>query len=239
MHNYSINSDKREKVTIAIFVLAICVNVFIEKNIVVSNIAEYIKNLVLADTTLGNTLSIAVSAVTPISIYWIIRMLYVNIIWKWHFLYRWHKIPDFSGVWIGEVESPLKKEKNPEIKVTVRQNWDKISIITKTKNSQAKSSQAEIEVDDCEEVILHYSYDCNRNGKCYKGFNSLKYDYGHKIEGDYFTNKEIDFVVKGTSCKDSKIVINNEVEINDNDELKDKVKKGMGSKGVIKAERCH
>ena len=236
MHNYSIASHKRETVTIVIFFGAVFCEFIIKKQGFDIIIANWIAGL--AGVQAEEMLNMAVGAATPISIYWMLRSLYVYIIWKWHFFYRWHKIPDFSGVWIGTVRSPLKKGTH-QITVKVRQNWDKILIVTSTKNSQAVSSQAEIEVNDNNGIILHYSYSCERNGKCYKGFNSLNYDYGHKIEGSYFTDKEIDFRINGVECTNSRIRINRNTRIKNNQHLSYIVKKGMGSKGWITAERYH
>lgn len=236
MHNYSITPYKREEVTILIFVLAVLIEFVIKQQEFDMMLADWIAGL--AGMQAEEMLNMAIGAATPISIYWILRSLYVHILWKWHFFYRWHKIPDFSGVWIGTVRSPLKRGTH-QITVKVRQNWDRILIVTSTRNSQAASSQAGIEVNDNNGVILHYSYSCNRNGVCYKGFNSLNYDYGHKIEGSYFTNKEIDFRVNGVECTNSRIRINRNTRIKNNQHLTYVVKKGMGSKGWIAAERCH
>ena len=126
MHNYSITPYKREEVTILIFVLAVLIEFVIKQQEFDMMLADWIAGL--AGMQAEEMLNMAIGAATPISIYWMLRSLYVHILWKWNFFYRWHKIPDFSGVWIGTVRSPLKRGSH-QITVKVRQNWDRILIL--------------------------------------------------------------------------------------------------------------
>lgn len=222
MHNYSINSNKREQVAIWIFVIACILMVMIQR--LMEFISGYIgqqQSILQTDTLL----QMMISTACPIGGYEILKYLYVHFIWKWSLIYRWHKIPDFSGKWIGTVESPLKQGKH-DITVTVQQNWDKIQIKTETSTSSASSSQAEIEVSESGEVVLHYAFDCNRQGNCYRGFNSLEYDFNNKkVEGAYFTNKKFDFHIDGV------------IREAPNLDMEEVIKNGIGSKGRIVVQR--
>jgi hypothetical protein len=136
-------------------------------------------------------------AILPLTLYGVLTYLYNNYIWKWGIIYRWHKLPDLSGMWEGWLSSPLKDERR-KLVIQINQRWNKIAISTKT-NTGAEASAftaAAIKEEDGE-IKLNYSYNNHRQdeyGKnmSYQGFNTLtlKQKEGKWVlGGEYFTNK--------------------------------------------------
>jgi hypothetical protein len=235
MHSYSIRpSGKREQTTLIIVFIAIVVYVIVRlfkigENF--GNIIDTATNGVASEYALVWELLIyAFSIIVPISFYAILVWIYSN--WLWKHLCWLHKIPNLSGYWTGYLKhgyiivgkNKKKIHDKTEIEVRIKQNWDKISIITETNNYKANSRFAEIRIDDNGDVYLKYVFDCyeTKTGekKYHQGYNELLF-YNNKLEGEFFTNRDAHLEGKMKYYK-TKVK---------------KVEKGFGTKGYISLER--
>ena len=237
MHDYSINSSKRETVVVYISLLSLIWAVVFEIN--VQNVSGKIADALMALSRdeskqfyTSNGLEALVQGIAifmPVGIYGILYWMYSKVFWRHGFFRMWHKIPDFSGKWIGEIERPLKDGKC-KIELEIRQDWNRIQVrsILQSNGKRAVSTLAGIEVRDDEDISLNYMYD-NLRGHCvYKGANTLKYDAEkNELKGEYFTDKVLNLKVDGTVR-----------ECDVNHRYKGKVKRkliqeGLGSKGGL------
>lgn len=188
MHSYSINSRKRESVVHAIaiisFVYGLVISILDIRHAFESSFGIQQNNFIWI------ILLQMFATLSPVTIYGIFITIYKKWLWKLPIFQNYHGIPDFNGIWEGELSSFLKGEKR-KITILIKQDWDKIKIQTYTnKGAKAESTLASINVDNTGAVFLSYAFDNIREKSTYIGFNCLRY-YEDELMGEYFTNKQL------------------------------------------------
>lgn len=225
MHVYSINNNKRETVIKITVVITLFIMFVITPHL--SSFKDWIFGKFLTNPNTAELERLIIEcllAVLPsLSIYGILRWGFKEIFWKLPPFYLWHKIPDLSGKWKMTLHSEMK-DSDRKIEVVIKQNWNKVSVSTKSPGgTTAVSNAAAIEINESR-VLFRYAYTVHAEFCSYEGFNTLNYEDG-RLRGTYFSEKNFLETELASLCgQDSQ------------SECVRKLRKGVGSKG--KMEWC-
>ena len=128
MHEYSIGNRNSEKVVFKIALIAFIITPGI--NYIIS----------LFTNILGNYIKITY-AVSSILVFSILYFFFNK--WLWRYFTLIIKVPDLNGTWKCQGHSKNYKNKNEfnwEAEIFIKQEWNKISIIQHTKESDSFST---------------------------------------------------------------------------------------------------
>lgn len=176
---YSVTDDKRNIVENILYVIScvICVviEVFILSKIRIDN--EF-WNMIL------NVIK-CVFAVSPVLFVWIFKKIF----YKW--IFKAINIKNLTGTYKVSIHSNYKRVENSTATIEIKQDFDKINIYFKAKNSSSVAINAKIDNSNIP-TILYYSYknegslDDSKN-KMHIGTAVLTFK-DNKIEGFYYNN---------------------------------------------------
>lgn len=237
MHDYAVEADKRRQVILVIFglyILIVCGMTVFRNNPLywlTDRMQEFlIRNLredVSAEVSLAFVKIVSSTFVPGIGI-GVFYTLYDHFLWKWKPFKALHKIPDLNGKWIAEISSPLKGEYHPQIKMEIRQTWNKIQVYGVSEHGTSTFSESASILEQHGQVYFSYSYWIHQfGGQCYPGFNSLKVEE-NRLSGQYFSAKNVKNEFRANCDCVRKKVRKPVMEM----------AKGCGSKGTIVLTRC-
>lgn len=171
MHDYSVrNYSKKIKVIYWISAIAVVITPSLVKflDLIFTKIP-----LFQSLYELSSILGCSISAFLVFSFLW---LCYSKCIWKLLYNLGIGRVPDISGIWdcngVGRKYNEIAEENLWTGTVRIEQNYEKISIILTTENSQSKSYSlvGDIEVHGKNEAILTYMYE-NEPSKVANGLN--------------------------------------------------------------------
>lgn len=196
MHPYSIDKKIRKTVVLILFVLSSFVAYFfsvkynmffgeLKENLLPSFMAPVIK-IIFAIDLIPNVIGV-------MTIYTGMEYLFENFIWKWNIVYKWHKIPNLNGLWIGKLTSSYNK-KTIDMEMTIEQTWSEISFKGHFGKSESFSNIAAINVDSIRGVSIYFGFhnesnDVNTCTQSYDGYNILTLKSKDQINAKYFNNR--------------------------------------------------
>jgi len=193
MITYSLNVGIRKKVAVILTLLSVFITFLLE-----NTIGQYFKfNSDLFNNAYSNEAFklLTTVAIPPFIVWCLLYTLYSKFLWKLPCLQVFHKIPNLNGVWNGYTFNSKKPNpKKRSVKVTIRQDWDHISIRTDMqdtpKESFCKCTVAAIDIVNGE-VRLKYTYKNMLLGtESYVGYNELQMEENRtRIVGQYITTK--------------------------------------------------
>jgi len=180
MHSYSIDSNERP--TIYLILAAISI------------LATFTLNLIFGKLNL--TIPWFVETPSVMSIYGLLCLCFTKVFWKLNLL---HKIglvntPVLIGKWNGEVQSSFDQHSSKqEVVIEIKQDWTNIQICLRGKNSNSKSQNASITVQDGLRLTYDYlnepSPDANQNMNIHRGTAILELSSDGSFEGEYYSGR--------------------------------------------------
>jgi hypothetical protein len=186
MHEYSADNRKQERVIYFIAILSIFITPF--ANYLLSILIDFFNDYIAISYT-----------ITTFVVFTILYFLFNKILWR--YFYWILKIPNLNGVWSCKGHSykytNSSTEYDWESEITIKQDWDKIGITQKTKESESFSTSiiGGIKIEDNDEVLLSYVYtNIPRNNTPelarHEGLVKLRFDKElRSASGDYFNDK--------------------------------------------------
>ena len=107
------------------------------------------------------------------------------------------KLPNLNGTWKGYVTSSFDEHsKKYDTTFTIRQNWNRISIVGEFEMSRSHSSTASIIVDDKNGITVNYDYMnepfsyATQTMEIHRGFNTLTLKpNGKEMSGTYYSGR--------------------------------------------------
>lgn len=127
MHNYEITGHPKVKVIIFITIIGVMLATWLNQSV------DFLEKVV------GMPISITISS---ISVAGILYILFSKWIWKWNIFMKIFKYPNFNGRYdiIGKSTKKTTNEKfDWEGILSIKQDWDKILVSMKSKNSSSES----------------------------------------------------------------------------------------------------
>ena len=120
-------------------------------------------------------------------------------LWKYSIFHKIGlvKLPNLNGSWEGYgISSFDEHSEKYDATFTIKQNWNRISIIGKFEKSKSYSLTASIIVDDQPETTLSYEYrnepfsSAAETMEIHRGFNSLTLNpNGQEMSGTYYSGR--------------------------------------------------
>ena len=231
MHDYMINNKVRRRVS-EILIGLYLIFVFVVRYFVGNDLSDIVFGAFIAFKISVNhdvwiyiedLLTIILPGAGIGVVYWI----YDKWAWKWCWIKKWHKVPDFNGRWEATIDSPLKGSRKPVIDMTIQQTWNKISIYGKSQHGTETISDSAMVMEMNGGTYVGYSYRIHHKTEpSYPGFNTLIYKED-KLYGDYYSDKDVrdDFRdILMNMCKEDGLKLERKL-------------KGCGSKGYISFQR--
>lgn len=107
------------------------------------------------------------------------------------------KLPNLNGSWNGYVTSSFDEHSTEyETTFTIKQDWNRISIIGEFKMSKSHSTSASVLIDDKAGITVNFSYTNEPSVKAietmemHHGFNSLTLNpNGQEMSGPYYSGR--------------------------------------------------
>ena len=196
MHNYTIEGDIRNKITMYITLLS--VGIYIILSLILSFFG--IKLLPLNITTANPAFRFIFKLFEIGFIFGPLKYFFDNYLWKTKLMKKIHKIPDFNHIWDGSFESSKVDEYGNNYtgscKMEIKQTWTKIHIISHFNQSTSYSDDATIKTNCTTGIELKFTYEnkaektANKNMKAHGGTNILIYNEAdNELVGNYYTDK--------------------------------------------------
>lgn len=188
MRRYLIDSGAREKVfTLIGFLSAIITFLFLVRidvnNIEFATISKFYSKM----------------SVTFVVIYFI----FTNWLWKIKLMFKFHKVPNLNGIWVGEfISSYINPDTNENTvgvcEMEIKQTWDKITVKSRFNESESNSINVSFNLNEVEGTVVSFDYKNDRKSKHlvnskagnHTGFNRLVLkEYAGEIylEGEYYS----------------------------------------------------
>lgn len=240
MHDYAIDAEKRKNVTMAVVLLYVLgAFVFVRLDDAIKTIIYQIVGIFAGNGAAGQEgiyINAVVSILFPGVGVGVLYLVYDRWLWKCKLMVCWHGVPDLSGDWIAEIESPLKNGRKPRIEMKIKQTWNKIRVNGISEAGTSTVSESASLLKQHGQMYFSYSYWIHQEGgQCYPGFNSLKV-IEIKRENENGTEKKIELRGQYFSAKNVEEELEqgglNMVEEGLKRQIKSQIK-GCGSKGVI------
>lgn len=90
------------------------------------------------------------------------------------------------------INSPLKGEYHPQIRMEIRQTWSKLQVYGISEHGTSTVSESASILEQHGQIYFSYSYWIHQfGGQCYPGFNSLKVEE-NRLSGQYFSAKNVE-----------------------------------------------
>lgn len=134
-----------------------------------------------------------------IGFYSIFYFLFEKSFWKHKIFQKMGiaKLPNLNGTWKGYVISSFDEHsKKHDTTFTIRQDWNRISIVGEFKMSRSHSSTASIIVDDKNGITVNYDYMnepfsyATQTMEIHRGFNTLTLkSNGKEMSGTYYSGR--------------------------------------------------
>lgn len=196
MHNYTIDTDIRPKITRIIVFLSIAI--FLLEALVLKLFGISLIPLNITFFSLGIFL-IKLVGLTATS-FMVLQLIYNKFFWKSKLMKQIHHIPNLNGCWTGEfISSKMDKEGMPytgSCKMIIEQTWTKIKITCYFNKSTSDSQTATINVNGSNGVELKFEYynkaekTIDENIKAHTGMNTLRFIKEEDLlTGDYYSDK--------------------------------------------------
>lgn len=178
MHTYSTNYTTREKVTATLMLLAIGL--------------AYATHFGLKWAELPIP-PVVVSVPSVMGWYEILLKAYQHYLWKKALsTFPLSSIPDFSGHWVGEIDSDSQAEKTP-VNVVIEQDWLNIKVVFKTKTSCSESISASLRSSSHPLLVYEYLNDpmkAPEEMKMHRGTARLSLVSSNALEGRYYNDQQ-------------------------------------------------
>lgn len=134
-----------------------------------------------------------------IGFYSIFYYLFSKSLWKHKIIQKIGivKLPNLNGTWKGYVTSSFDEHsKKYDTTFTIRQDWNRISIVGEFEMSRSHSSTASIIVDDKNGITVNYDYMnepfsyATQTMEIHRGFNTLTLKpNGKEMSGTYYSGR--------------------------------------------------
>lgn len=103
-------------------------------------------------------------------------------------------IPDLRGEWIGTIRPGDQTMDELKCEVTIRQDWERISIVMETEYSKSQSEMVFFNTRSAEGISLSYLYRNNPNSSAVQSMNMHQGTVSlvikeHVLEGYYYTGR--------------------------------------------------
>ena len=205
MHSYSIGGDKsslRRKVVIWLFCISVVLYT-LEMHLVDWITANFTTAFTGVNNFFSNLpwLGVSLSGLSAFAIFGVLFWLFDKHIWKLKFMQKLTEIPDFSGVWVGNLKSSYEESPEIDVSMAIKQTWNNVSIVTTFPESQSWSDSAHIAVHISRGPLLKFTYANRGDNKDWevrehRGENEMflqKQDEKTKqynlLRGDYYNNR--------------------------------------------------
>ena len=134
-----------------------------------------------------------------IGFYGILHYFFNRSLWKYSIFRKIGlvKLPNLNGIWRGYALSSFDNySKEYEATFTIRQNWNRISIVGEFEMSKSHSTSASILIDDKTGTTVNYSYTNEPSVKAiedmemHHGFTSLIFNpHDQELSGNYYSGR--------------------------------------------------
>jgi hypothetical protein len=212
MHTYAIGGKKSEirvSVITVLLVISIIASTLINFGIealakafptVFNGINSFFENWSFLDFSIGN--------ISAFVIFGLLMLGFDKKIWKTEIVNRFLDVPDFTGIWEGNLLSSYDPYKEVKVRMTITQTWTDISILsaffdleTGKKSSESGSDSAFVNPESHLGKLLKFTYAntaqvAEWEQSEHRGQNELilkEYDPATKkfmaLEGTYFNNR--------------------------------------------------
>jgi hypothetical protein len=145
MHNYSTDSNEREKILYALAVLAVVAAWLLSRALLAAHLA--VPWWFDAPSTMG--------------FYGLFFKVFDNYVWVASVLHRTRivKVPVITGEWRGYVTSSFDDQKRSRrVSVEIRQTWTRLTVLLSSELSHSFTLTAAIQVHAPEGIVLSYQY---------------------------------------------------------------------------------
>lgn len=195
MHDYAIDSGVRRNWTISIFCVSMIIGVLLQPvvdAIALGPLAPFLKSI-----HSQHPFVLIFRGTSPLAVYGIIHLCFSRLIWKSKRIrFGWLlDLPNLNGRWTGNLRSSFDERDSTPIEVTIRQTWDKMSIVLKTDRSASASVTGALQCGAGEGFVLHYIYE-NRPKSfeaqtMHSHVGTVRLDVGEdKLTGEYYTGRD-------------------------------------------------
>ena len=195
MHEYAYKTQERQRWVIAIFCISVVLSALLEPfGDLISRIGldPFLKSI-----QLPHWITVLLRGSTPIAIYGSIYLAFSRRIWRSEFLRSRGAVnlPDLSGEWRGHITTSYGNQSRISVCVTIRQNWDKLSVKLKTAESSSRSFMGAIYCDGGADCVLYYMYKNEpklfvRDTMHEHGGTARLHIEDDKLHGDYYTGRD-------------------------------------------------
>lgn len=189
MINYSIDTERRRDIIIALAFAALLMNPFV-KGFVEESLASY-----------GIAFSVSASA---FFLFVILYLLFDHLFWRFPIINKYHGIPFIEGQWtciieVGNTTNTNDNHKLEKLKTIarVKQSFSKVSIEIEDKDGNIISSNltsAALNINGLTKPCLRYTYDTKKtrapSGRIdrFEGVQELTYNHDDTLSGNFFSN---------------------------------------------------
>lgn len=205
MHPYTIGGSKtRIRLYVVVTIVAISIVLSIMINIGVDKLNDCFPAVFEGINNIFNQWSFFGFSFGYISMFVVFNIIYGlfdKYLWKINLINRIHGIPDFTGVWEGELYSSYNTTQTFYVKMIIKQTWSEIQIVSEFADSRSGSDTAFIDPDSNQGLMLKFTYantshDPSVGQSEHRGQNEL-YIVGNRntnniyetMEGTYFNNR--------------------------------------------------
>lgn len=202
MHSYSIDNNSRKSVILGIVLICVIINMFLYTSL--EQLFNYLGEKYSCIQCILEVLDrwgVGINFLTVLALFTIIYLCYCKFIWKWRFVQKIHTVPNLAGKWKGTLITSFQengKKKEMDVTLRIKQDWNKISIISSFITSESCSKTASLYSDSNEGIVLTFTYNNTASGnvdwdsKMHTGCNILTLSEDKDIlEGYYFTNRGV------------------------------------------------
>ncbi len=144
MHQYSIDTRERPRITALLVLLSIAIALLLQKILGIAQINYW-----------------WLPAPSLMAIFWTLYFLFSNYLWKFKIFKSIHlvKTPDINGNYKGSISTTHDNHTEPiEAELRIIQTWTTLEIVLKTNQSFSKSYSAHIISAHTKDVIIYYLY---------------------------------------------------------------------------------
>ncbi len=147
LHSYNIKGFENDKIIVfhVLISYAISIGLIYLFKPILDNIPTYIQPIIEIPSVIG--------------VYEFIKYIVNKYLWKTKLFSKLLKVPNLNGIWNGVIETNYNgNDEKIDVKMTIKQDFDKILIIYDTEKSISYSTIAEINIENeyCTEIFYQY-----------------------------------------------------------------------------------
>ena len=194
MEDYLIKDELRQKVTTFILIIALILDLVILYFSHYLNVSSYVSNF-LEIIGLPQWISPIVPTISYGVIYKILYLIFKKYLWKNKIFYKWHKIPNLNGQWKGKLTAISYDNKEIDMTLTIKQNWDQICLECTFEESRSHGYCCAIIYDNGHLYpTLNFKF-INKNHEnpgrnSYFGYNQIEIISEDEMSGEYCNSRD-------------------------------------------------